>query len=768
VIKATGPLLVDRALSGRTFAEAHSDTTDEWFRAVYREALGTAPGLALVAVGGYGRRELCPYSDVDVLLVHDDVDNYADAAEALWYPVWDRGLKMGYAVVTIDQARALATEEFHWATAFLTARLVAGDQRLVDELAEVTDAVWAANGDELLGQLADSVHERHERHGDAAFQIEPHLKEGRGGLRDVHSLGWAAAVSPGFADGLVGQLAEETEVLLEARVELHRLIGRPGDVLALDAQDDVAHALGDPNGHELMVRLAHAARRIAWSSDNAWSRWERRTGRVGRTAITNHPIPTEFGLVDGQIELSESVDPANDPLAVLRLAVTAAKSNRTIGRDSLKQLAETSSVIPTPWPPEGRELLAELLLTGRPAIGVIEDLDQFEIMTTILPEWAAVRCRPQRNVMHTFTVDRHLCEAAANAAALADRVTRPDLLVIGAFLHDIGKGFPGDHTEVGVEIIARMASRMGFPDDEVGVLVDLCRHHLLLPDVATRRDLSDPGTISAVAAAVDSVDFLTTLAALTEADSIATGPSAWGTWKAGLLADLVDRTAFVLNGGALAEVAVSDFPPPELVAAMVDGERLLDGKDTTFTIVAPDEPALFSRMAGVLAVSGYDVLDAMAYSKDDMATAVFTLQPPTSGVVEWDRVIDNAHRALDGGMALTARVRQRAHNYDRYRRRLSATPPRHDVVIDNEISELATVVEVHATDTVGLLFWVTQALAELRLDIHSAKIQTFGPQAVDSFYVCDAAGRKLADADLLREVDLAVREAVGQQHDEST
>ncbi len=762
--RANRPLLVDPDLHGHRYAEAHSDATDRWFETVYGETLGDKPGLALVAVGGYGRGERCPYSDIDVLLVHADLDDYADAAEALWYPVWDRGLKMGYAVVTIDQARTLAAEELHWATAFLTARLVAGDPDLLDQLEVATVDVWKANESDLLGQLADSVDERHERHGDAAFQIEPNLKEGRGGLRDVHALGWASTVSDEFAEGLAGELVAEAELLLRARVELHRLAGRAGDVLSLDVQDDVAAELGEPNGHELMVRLAHASRRIAWSSDEAWSAWERRAGRVGRATAIGYPIPTEFGLLDGRVELTDSVDPAADPVAVLRLAATAAKAERQIGRASLQRIAETGSPLPEPWPADARHHFAELFLAGRTAIGVVEDLDHFEIMSRILPEWEAVRCRPQRNVMHTFTVDRHLCEAAANAAALADRVNRPDLLVIGALLHDIGKGFPGDHTEVGIEIIGRIASRMGYPDDEVGVLVDLCRHHLLLPDVATRRDLGDPGTISAVAAAVDSVDFLTTLAALTEADSIATGPSAWGTWKAGLLEDLVDRTSYVLEGGAPAEVAVSDFPTPELVEAMAERERVLRGEDTTFTVVARDEPGLISRIAGVVALSGYDVLDAMAHSRDGMAACELTLQPPTSGVVDWDRVIDRADRALDGRLALTARVRQRASDHDRYRRRLSATPPRHDVVIDNDISDFATVVEVHAADTFGLLYWITQALSELRLTIRSAKIQTFGPQAVDSFYVCDAAGAKLAaDDDLLREIDLAVREALGRE-----
>ncbi len=197
-------------------------------------------------------------------------------------------------------------------------------------------------------------------------------------------------------------------------------------------------------------------------------------------------------------------------------------------------------------------------------------------MLRLLPEWEHVMCRPQRNVMHTFTVDRHLCETAANAAQLADRVTQPDLLVVGALLHDIGKGHPGDHTEVGMKLIATIAQRMGYSRDEVGVLVDLCRLHLLLPDVATRRDLSDLGTIRAVAAAVDSVEFLDLLAALTEADSIATGPSAWGTWKAGLLNELVTRTTAVLQG--VEDVVADEFPTPELVEVLQLGERRVTGK----------------------------------------------------------------------------------------------------------------------------------------------------------------------------------------------
>jgi [protein-PII] uridylyltransferase len=777
--RSTGPLLVAPDLRGLDYTRAHSDATDRWFRDVFSQALGQPAGLALVAVGGYGRRELCPHSDIDVILIHDDLDNYAEAAEALWYPVWDRGIKMGYAVVTEEQARTLAASELNWATAFLAGRHLAGDEAEFDRFTRLTTEVWAQHGESLMGQLADSIRARHEDFGDVAFHLEPNLKEGRGGLRDVHALDWAEQVRPGFAtttpigarpagggpgqEGEPDGLAADVATLLAARVELHRLSGRAGDMLSLDAQEDVARALGDDSSHDLMVRLALSARRIAWHSDEAWSRWERATGRAVFAPLTAEPIATEFGLVNGHIELTSRVDVPRDPLAVLRLAATAARTKRTIGRASLARLRDDGPELPRPWPAEARRLLADLLLAGRPAISVVEDLDHFELMTRLLPEWEHVRCRPQRNVMHTFTVDRHLCETAANASRLVHRVNRPDLLVVGALLHDIGKGYPGDHTEVGMEVIATMASRMGHPDEEVAILVDLCRHHLLLPDFATRRDLSDPGTISAVAAAVDSVEFLELLAALTEADSIATGPATWGTWKAGLLRDLVKRTTFVLEGGAPTELDDPDFPSEDIMDMMARGENLLRGEGSVLTVVAPDRPALFSHMAGVLAMNGLEVLDAAAYSGDGMATCRFSLQPPATGVVDWEKVMVSAERALDGRLAVTARVRQRAQAYARYQRRLSAAPPRRDVIIDNDISEGATVVEVHAADTVGLLFWITQALAELHLDIRRAKIQTFGAQAVDSFYLCNEDGHKLSDPDVLQELAIAIRSAVGQE-----
>lgn len=753
------PLFVEPRLRGLAYCEAHSAVADAWLTELFERVVEDPSDLALVAIGGYGRGRLWPASDLDVALIHRNRSDVAEVAESLWYPIWDRGLKLGHSVLTVDEAGPLIAEELDRATAFLSARIIAGDPDLVVSFTTAVAETWNDLAYGLLDKLADSVRDRRETFGDTAFRLEPDLKEGHGGLRDLHAMEWAERAAPGFASDFLTELAPQAEVLIEARVELHRTTGRPGDVLTLDDQDPVAAALGEDGGTELMMRLSQAARRIAWFSEEAWRRHARRRAR----STTSRPVSvltSEIVEAEGQIEVRRAVDVNEDPLLLLRVAETSATTGMPIGRGSLERLASSTADMPTPWPQEARDLFASMLLSGRNAIRVIESLDQFNLMLRLLPEWEHVMCRPQRNVMHTFTVDRHLCETAANAAQLADRVTQPDLLVVGALLHDIGKGLPGDHTEVGMKLIATIAERMGYDNDEVGVLVDLCRLHLLLPDVATRRDLADLGTIRAVAAAVDSVEFLDLLAALTEADSIATGPSAWGTWKAGLLEELVTRTTGVLQGDEV--IVADDFPTPELLATLALGVRSVTGKGSYFTVIDKDGPGLFARGAGVLAMHGIEVLDAMAYSADNgLAVNQFVVQSSTGAPIEWDRVIELANRALDGRIALTARISQRARNYSRYQRRLAAAPPRRFVAIDNSISDSATVVDVHAPDSIGLLYRMTRALAELRLDIKTAKVQTLGPEAVDSFYITDVDGKKLDDPELLRELELALTEAMG-------
>jgi len=396
----------------------------------------------------------------------------------------------------------------------------------------------------------------------------------------------------------------------------------------------------------------------------------------------------------------------------------------------------------------------ELLACGPAAVPVIEDLDHVGLFVLLVPEWEPCRSRPQRNAYHRFTVDRHLMEAVAEASRLVDRVDRPDLLLVGALLHDIGKGYPGDHTEVGVDLMRTIGSRMGFSGADTDLLVAMIEHHLLLPDVATRRDLDDDGTIRSVADALGSIRLLELLGALTEADSIATGPSAWSSWKGDLVHELVARTRHVLSGGDVGEVLGDSFPDAGQRVLLDEGGFVVRGEGSTLTVVADDRPGTFSKVAGVLSLNGADVQDAAAHSENGRALSVFRVGQVLGGTPDWARIEDQIGRALSGRLALAARLGDRSRTYQPIR--MTARPARPRVTVDNETSATATVLEVTCPDGVGVLYRITRAFAELDLDIVRARVQTLGSDVVDAFYVRDSLGFKITDADHQAEIELSV------------
>ncbi len=758
-----------RAVGGRALVEAWTAHVDHWMAGLFDAAgPGSATGgaaceLALVAVGGYGRAELCPGSDLDVVLLHSGRHDVGEVATRLWYPMWDEGVKLGHAVRTVREALSLAADDLDTATALLDVRHLAGDPALSAALGSGARAAWEKRGRRWLGRLAQSVEARHARAGEVAFHLEPDLKAGRGGLRDVHALRWAGRARSVLLEDDSATLDGAYDLLLGARVALHLRAGRATDVLSLQEQDGVAATLGLSDADELMARVAAAGRAIAWRSDETWSRVRSLLAGPGwRFSRRDRDLAPGVVLRDGEVHLTPDADVAGDPTMALVAAAAAAANGTRIDRDSLTRLAASTAPLPEPWPEGARVALVDLLLAGHDAVGVIEALDQVGIWCRILPEWTPVRSRPQRNAYHRFTVDRHLCECAANAAALADRVDRPDLLVLGALLHDIGKGRPGDHTEVGIDLVERIGARMGFPPADVATLVAMVRHHLLLPDVATRRDLADDATIAAVAVAVGDVGTLRLLDALTEADSMATGPAAWGRWKAGLVAELVDRTAEAMGERAGAAERPAPFPTGEQRALLAAGDPVVRGDGDILTVVAPDRPGLFSRVAGVLALHGLGVLAADATATEagphgPMALEHVRVQAPRDEPVDWARLTADLEQALAGRLAVRARLAERARTYAR-RGAGGAAPPR--LLVDNEASSTATVLEVHANDAIGLLYRITRALAELDVDIRSAKVQTLGDEVVDAFYVRDAAGAKITDPDHLREIERAVLDGI--------
>jgi [protein-PII] uridylyltransferase len=773
-------LLTEGARSGPPRRAALAELTDEWLAGLFAAGAEDLKGVSLVAVGGYGRGELSPRSDLDLLLLHDGADAKAVAALAdrLWYPVWDLGLALDHSVRTPAEARKTAGEDLKVQLGLLDARHLAGDSGLTAGLRTSVLADWRNQAPKRLPELQELCAERAERQGELQYLLEPDLKEARGGLRDATAL--RAVAASWLADAPREGLDGARRRLLDVRDALHLATGRATDRLALQEQDQVAAELGLLDADTLLRQVYEAARVISYASDVTW----REVGRVlrsrsvrprlramlggGKPAPERSPLAEGVVEQDGEVGLARAARPERDPVLPLRAAAAAAQAGLPLSLHAVRRLAATVRPLPTPWPAEAREQLVTLLGSGQPTIEVWEALEAEGLVTQLLPDWERVRCRPQRNAVHIWTVDRHLIETAVRASEFTRRVSRPDLLLVAALLHDIGKGWPGDHSVAG-EIIAKdVAARIGFDRADVAVLSALVRHHLLLIETATRRDLEDPATVRSVAEAVGSHSTLELLHALTEADALATGPAAWSSWRGSLVADLVRRVAAVLAGDAPEEPDAS-APTAEqerlAIEAVATGSPVLSLRAQTeppteeqlagdpeplgveLLIAVPDQAGVLPAVAGVLAVHRLTVrtaelraLDLPAGVEGSVLLLNWRVAAEYGSLPQAARLRADLVRALDGSLDIAGRLAERDAAYPR-RRGVVAPPPR--VTVAPAASRHATVIEVRAQDAPGLLFRIGRALEDEGLRVRSMHVSTLGANAVDAFYVTGADGSPL-------------------------
>jgi [protein-PII] uridylyltransferase len=738
--------LLAAGLEGRAFTAAYAAAVDEWLRPLFALALDgrSDDGVALLAVGGYGRSELSPASDLDLVLLHERGTSVAGVAEALWYPVWDAGFHLDHSVRTPKEIGAMAAKDLKVALGLLTARPVAGDAALARRTLESVRNDWGSRPRTSLGRLQDAVQERWSASGDMAFLLEPDLKQSKGGLRDVEALGAAAVATPIAVPALEDPaLVAAHDTLLAVRVALHASAARRGDTLRREDQADVAARLAMADRSTLTHAVAAAGRRIAWAAEDTWDRIESSLKGPGRRGGRDLAVEPDVVLRDGEMAIEASASPALDDSLPFRLAAAGARAGVPVARETLRGLALQPPAPSTAvrWSDEARHALVSLLGCGPAAVRHLETLDNIGVLCHYLPEWEAVRNRPQRDAYHVYTVDRHLLEAAAQAAALVRRVHRPDLLLVGALVHDIGKGDGGDHTAAGVRMVGDIGRRMGFDESDVETLRLLVRDHLLLAETATRRDLTDPATIEAVAARVGSTERLELLAALTEADALATGPTAWSGWKAELVADLVTRTGELLSGTAAP--APPELPTPAHRRLMARGTLQLVPESGNITVVAPDHPGLLAVVAGTFTLHRIGVRSALAASEDGMAVDVFHVDTGRDGFPDWLRLEKDLAAALEDPTTLHTRLADRLRSAQTARRVPAAGT---DVVVDNEATPRATVVEVRTDDGPGVLYRLAVLLSDNGLDIASAKVETLGHEVVDTFYVRTAADRaKLTD-----------------------
>jgi [protein-PII] uridylyltransferase len=425
---------------------------------------------------------------------------------------------------------------------------------------------------------------------------------------------------------------------------------------------------------------------------------------------------------DGELVLARTaIGPVPDSSLSLRVAAAAATVGLPIARATCEWLAAFCPPLATPWPKAARAALVTLLGSGQGLLPTWETCDRYGLIDAWLPEWARLRSLPQHHPVHRFTLDRHLVQAAYEATAFTREVDRPDLLLIGAFLHDVGKGLEGDHSKVGAPIAAEIATRIGLPPADVATIEKLVRLHLLLPDVATRRDLSDPVTISTVAEAVGDAMTLDLLHALSRADSHATGPAAWSDWKGRLMAQLVARVRTALDTGVLPDPPA---PDPELLggdlpAVHLDGDRV--------AVAAADRRGLLGSVAACLALHRLDVISADASTVDGRAIVGFWTSPRYGSSADPLALAADLRRVAAGDVSVTQRLRARSSNS-----RGGAAPR---VVWNRGAATDAVVLELRAADSPGLLYRVATALDEAGAEVRAARISTLGGDVVDAFYL---------------------------------
>ncbi len=749
-------------------------------------------GVALVAVGGYGAARLCPRSDVDLLLLHDGrVAGGLDAVvRSVCYPLWDAGMAVGHAVRTVREAARAGDDTVETATALLTRRLVAGDRGLLDRLDARLARAPSRQGRQLVQALGRDAPDR------AALpvgRLEPDLKCDPGGLRDLDRLEWAAAGLLGrpslealVETGTLGApdhsaLRMARAVLLAARTALHLTDARSGDRLRLDLHDDVAARLGG-EADGLLRAVGLAMRAVAHVAARAWPRLLA-DAQGGRSRPSPAPRPVDDGVavVDGLVTLAAERDLHADPTLAWRAVAAAAREGAHLDRRTAERVRTTFASARPWWDDAARDALLTTLRQGEAGVRALRDADHLGLLVAYLPGWERVRGLPQRNPFHRFDLDTHLLHTVAWLVAIGEGALEPDharrwaaledpdALLLAAWLHDVGKAWPGDHSLVGAELVAEWLADAGFGSARAMRVAKLVRLHLLLPDVATRRDLDDPEEIAGVAEAVGDAETLDGLLLLALADARATGPSVWSAWKDGLLATLHARVRAALRDDAAVPGApedtaaaarrvaaaagasqaavdrlLADVPRRYVVAASAEqiaahlallAERAPDRPAAAWragsvpgtavlSVVAPDRVGLLAACAGIISSHDLRLLDARAVTSGqgtalDWFTVAVDGEPPAA-------LAEEVVAAIEGEVDVAARIAARERRRDA---RLPAEAALAKTSVTVDASGDLVRLEVRAPSTPGLVYRLTRAVADTGISVAGLKAEVLGAQA---------------------------------------
>jgi [protein-PII] uridylyltransferase len=729
---------------------------------LYAEMGGPASGAALAAVGSLARQELGPRSDIDLVLLHDGKSSakIKTLAHDLWYPLWDARIRVDHAVRTPAECAEIAGRELSAGVGLLDLRVVTGDTELVKGARTALLESWRGNARKRLPELLASLDERLATFGDAAYLLEPDLKEARGGFRDVSML--RALAASWLTDRPHVGVRGPYQRLLDVRDALHLASGRTLDRLIFSETEAVAARLGYGEADDLRREVSLAARRIGQAVDL--------TVRAARQALPQRRVlsfvkrerkpsyvQADHGLIisSGEVGLGRTTS-ASDPLVGLRAGALAARRGLVLSPVTADNLGKQGQSPPTPWPETCRDALLDMLSTGSQVVPVWEALDLAGCISRWIPSWQPIRARPQHNPVHRHTVDRHLVQTVAEAQPHLTRVDRPDILLLACLFHDIGK-LPGTgvhHAARGAPIAREAVEAIGLNESDAALVEHLVRHHLTLAGLATKRDHADPATLNALVEAVQGrADILELLRCLTEADARAAGPAAWSPWRAQLISSLSSH----------AEGLLADQGPRVDVTHLVDlglaRSVELDGRPRIrvesqpgalqLVIAATDRLGLFSDTAGLLASHSVQVRSAVLHTVEGVAVNTWRVdkQLPTD-LPDTAYLVKQLIRLESGETGILTPVQRRearAHG--------SGTVSQPHVALIRDASETAAVVEVRTGDRAGLLYALGRSLSDIRLSIRSAHISTLAGQAIDTFYVTEADGSPPSTARTQEAVD---------------
>ena len=806
-----------------------------------------AEKLSIISVGGYGRREMAPFSDVDLLFLtpYKMTPWSENVIETVLYLLWDLKLKVGHSSRSIKDCLRLGSEDYTIRTAMLEHRFVCGDINLASQL---NDKLWknlfSGTAKDFISAKLKERENRHEKHGQR-YMVEPNVKEGKGGLRDLQSLYWIAKYvyqTQNISD-LVDlnvfrsdeylQFEQAEEFLWAVRCQMHHLADRAIEQLSFDLQVEVASAMGyhdsrDQRAVEIFMQdyFRHATRvgdltRIFLTSLEAVHAKDEPL--LERIFKRKPKIDNDYIVIHNRLAIKSEKEFLTNPINLLKLFSEALRTGLLIHPNAMRLVSANLAMVNNEFraSTEAQQIFLELLLKHGNPERALRRMNELGFLAKFIPEFEPIVAMMQFNMYHSYTVDEHTIQCLKTLAQiekselveelpiassiLKDGVNRK-VIYIALLLHDIGKGRSDDHSILGAKIAKQVSPRLGLNKQETETVEWLVRYHLLMSDMAQKRDISDPRTVRDFAKAVQSVKRLNLLTVLTVCDVRSVGPDTWNNWKATLIRQLYAETKAILEQGAEAlnrenrmteakkalreklsewdnkdiKIETGRHYPPYWQGFQVDAQfafaKLLrnlgadeikieltpdtDRDATRICFALSDHPGIFSRLAGALALVGANVVDARSYtSKDGFATAAFWIQDGDGSPynqARFSRLRRMIEKTLSGEVIPREAIKER----DKFKKREKAFKVPTSITFDNEGSEIYTIIEVDTRDRPGLLFDLTRTLANMNVYIASAVIATYGEQVVDSFYVKDMFGLKFYSESKQKKLEQNLRQAI--------